>query len=196
MNGTKLIERLRRFFSTGPAAHSESEAAAVVEQSLKDTSELFNTQLNKTKALRTELQYIYHIFLRRNKCSYKLEFSAGPHFLLFTTERDASGINILVYIPRESVEIAEVYAHPHDGELAIDSMKLDFPFCDRRFGELLLQELIAEARAKSLHRIRSRLSKPADADFDRTARFCREAGFEVTLTDDGEAWEIQYNVEL
>ncbi|HEY4150887.1 MAG TPA: hypothetical protein VGM41_18240 [Chitinophagaceae bacterium] len=196
MIGSSFIGVLRRFFSAGDLACPEKKAAAVIGQSLIDTSELFNAQLNKTKSLRAELQYIYHIFLRRNKCSYRLEFSTGPHFLLFTTEKDASGINILVYIPRENVEIAEVYAWPLDDDLVIDSMKLDFPFCDRRFGELLLQELVAEARLRGLHRILVRSGKPTEADFDRTAFFCRDAGFDVQLISDGEAWEIQYNIEL
>lgn len=194
MIGSSFIGALRRFFSAGPPACPEKQAAAVMEQSLTDTSELFNAQLNKTKSLRSELQYIYHIFLRRNRCSYRLEFSTGPHFLLFTTEKEASGFNILVYIPRENVEIAEVCAYPLNDDLVIDSMKLDFPFCDRRFGELLLQELVAEARLRGLRRILARPGKPADADFDRTAFFCREAGFDVQLVADGEAWEIQYKL--
>jgi len=195
MIGSVFFRGLRRFFCIGSATAHESETAAVIEQSLKDTSELFKAQLNKTKALRTELQYIYHIFLRRNKCNYKLEFAAGPHFLLFTTERDASGINLVVYIPRENAEIAEVYAHPLDSDLVIDSIKLDFPFCDARFGQLLLQELVAEARAKGLRRIIGRLGKPGQEDIERTARFCTEAGFEVQLADDSLTGTIAYLLE-
>ncbi len=196
MIGSAFIRGLRRFFCIGAAAGHESEVAAVIEQSLKDTSELFKAQLNKTKALRAELQYIYHIFLRRNKCSYKLEFAAGPHFLLFTTERDASGINLLVYIPRENTEIAEVYAHPLGNDLVIDSIKLDFSHCDSRFGQLLLQELVAEARAKGLRRIMGRFGKPNEEGIERTARFCTEAGFEVQLAGDGLTGEMLYELEL
>jgi len=81
--------------------------------------------LNKTKAAHGTAVHL-HIFLRRNKCSYKLEFSAGRIFFFLPPNamqrHQYPGIHT-----RESVEIAEVYAHPHDGELAIDSMKLDFP---------------------------------------------------------------------
>ena len=194
MYTTTLFTRLRRYFSR-PVSRYESESAAVIERSLRETSDLFRKQVNTSNALRGELQYLYHIFLRRNKCSYKMHFANSPHFFLFTIYSDAGKADIIVYAPRNKAEIANVYAHPCGNELVIDDMVFNLTYCDKYFGELLLGELLALAESFGMESITGHFGRSDNKQFNEMASFLQNAGFDVGIAPGEQTADLLYRVK-
>jgi len=179
MNTKNLIPKIRSFFSA--PSRQEEPTKAELAQSLKDTSELLNLRIEEVKRLKSEREYLYNIYLHRNNCRFQLEFDNQPRarLLLITTSFDANKLETIIYIPREQLQIATIYAHPSDDTLAIDTLSVDYVQCDACVGKYLLRELIAQANALGLSIIIGQLDKLPGTDFSIMAEFYKQAGFEV-----------------
>jgi hypothetical protein len=182
------------FFNT---ATPQTNHFIVLEQSLKDTSELLEKRIEEVKGLRKHLLYLNNIYLHRNNCRFRIEFdnTKKARLHLITTSFDASWLNVIIYIPHEQMEIAALYASSVDNILAIVDTKLDFAQCDIAVGKFLLQELTAQARALGLTVIRGQFKILPGVDFSDLALFYSKAGFEVTANDDEGIGTLLYRLE-
>jgi len=187
------MSRFRALFSRHTAV-PKTNHPNVLEQSLKDTSELLEKRIEEVKDLRKRVLYFNNIYLHRNNCRFRIEFdntkSARLH--LITTSFDASWLNIIIYIPHEQREIAAIYASSVDDTLAIVDTKLDFAQCDMVVGKFLLQELTAQAKALRLTVIRGQFKMLPGVDFNDLATFYSKAGFEVDTNEDKGTGVLQY----
>jgi len=194
-----------RFFCIG-ASGRETHLIRVYKKSADDTSKMFKEQLaenrilkEKNNALQNELEYVFGIFLKRNNSIYQLQFVNSAEMLLkevllFTTSRNTKGFDIIVYISHKRIEIAEIYASSRGDTLLIDDIRLNYIYCDKGFGKLLLEQLILEAKRLKLTTIRGRFGNVKTATFDEAVQFYRDTGFEVTINQEMKCANIVYEI--
>ena len=194
MNTKHLIAEIRHFFANTP--RSSSRQTAELEQSLKDTSELLRERIKENTALIKELKYMYDIYLHRSGCRLDMQFDSKSRLLLLTTTYEANRKTIVIYIPREQLELAAISTHPSDDTLVIDNIQLDFAQCDIKAGKLILQELITQSRTLGLSLIIGQFGNTSDISFSEKVQFYRRAGFEVTANAIEETGALQYRLEI
>lgn len=151
-------------------------------QSLKDTSRMYNEQLAKSRALQAELEYIYSIFLHRNRCCYQLHVFPRQSPLLLTVGHKSNWMNFILYTPYDQQEIANLYFRVEATDLVLEEMQVAPLYQNQQIGGLLMQEIISEAKAMGLQRLTGIFGSKEREHLGELARFYEEMGFEVRVT--------------
>jgi hypothetical protein len=190
-----LSSRVKTFFNFMYAITPGYETK-MLKQSAEDASEMFKQQLENSKALRSELQYLYNIFRIRNKCIYEIKHLSATDALLFTTTNETGGFHIVIYHPAKRIEMAEIYVVITENALVIDDISIEYRLCDQGFGILLHKELVAKAHELDLSFISGRFDAAADMDLEQVAQFYRDAGFSVVVEPQLRRGKLSHDIKI
>lgn len=175
----KIIYSLQQWLF--PFIHRQQREIDKLGQSLKDNGQMYNEQLTKTRALEAELEYIYSIFLHRNRCCYQLHVFPRQSPLLLTVGHKSNWMNFILYMPFDQKEIANLYFRAEATDLVLEEMQVSSLHQNQQTGDLLMQEIISEARAMGLQGLTGKFGSTNPEHFEELARFYQEMGFEVAI---------------
>lgn len=160
-----------------------SEHITMLEQSLQEIRQMLDQRTEENAALKEEQNYIYDTLRRRSGYRFDMQFDDSNRMILFATSCDVIIKKAIVYVPRERLQIAEINTRATSGGLKIEGMYLDFVQCSTRIGKLILQKLIAQARASHNTLIEGDIIDIPNVSFAEQTEFYRQAGFSVFTND-------------